>query len=272
MMPSKNRYYNYYIDKKNPLNVKNPILGYKNIYIKQVGNAKNIKNKKNDIIQPLNLEYIEEFNPPKKRTNIRRNSVGSKSENYISNISEILGKLKDNKIKTPNKIVKNKNNENNKKEAHKKETNKKETNKIEVFRLKTKIEEKKPEKINAEIKSEIKALIDTSEKNIMEKFSSEISGIKSEISEVKSEISEVKSELKNGFKFLGQIFGRDYEKFVLQKEKNIENTNKQKNNQENENNKAKNQINTIPSDIKKDNHFNTESLSKSSEPERKILK
>ena len=265
MMPSKNRYYNYYIDKKNPLNVKNPILGYKNIYNKQVGNAKNIKNKKNDIIQPLNLEYIEEFNPPKKRTNIRRNSVGSKSENYINNISEILGKLKDNKIKTPNKIVKNKNNENNKKEAHKKETNKKETNKIEVFRLKTKIEEKKPEKINAEIKSEIKALIDTSEKNIMEKFSSEISGIK-------SEISEVKSELKNGFKFLGQIFGRDYEKFVLQKEKNIENTNKQKNNQENENNKAKNQINTIPSDIKKDNHFNTESLSKSSEPERKILK
>ena len=92
----------------------------------------------------------------------------------------------------------------------------------------------------------------------MEKFSSEISG--------------VKSELKNGFKFLGQIFGRDYEKFVLQKEKNIENTNKQKNNQENENNNVKNQINTIPSDIKKDNHFNTESLSKSSEPERKILK
>lgn len=266
MMPSKNRYYNYYIDKKNPLNIKNPISGYKNIYIKQVGNTKNIKNKKNDIIQPLNLEYIEEFNPPKKRTNIRRNSVGSKSENYINNISEILGKLKDNKIKTPNKkIVKNKNNENNKKEAHKKETNKKETNKIEVFRLKTKIEEKKPEKINAEIKSEIKALIDTLEKNIIEKFSSEISG-------VKSEISEVKSELKNGFKFLGQIFGRDYEKFALQKEKNIENTNKQKNNQENENNKAKNQINTIPSDIKKDNHFNTESLSKSSEPERKILK
>jgi len=210
MMPSKNRYYNYYIDKKNPLNVKNPILGYKNIYIKQVGNTKNIKNKKNDIIQPLNLEYIEEFNPPKKRTNIRRNSVGSKSENYISNISEILGKLKDNKIKTPNKkIVKNKNNENNKKEA-----NKKETNKIEVFRLKTKIEGKKPEKINAEIKSEIKDLIDTSEKNIIEKISSEISGVKSEISGVKSEISEVKSELKNGFKFLGQIFGRDYEKFA----------------------------------------------------------
>jgi len=54
----------------------------------------------------------------------------------------------------------------------------------------------------------------------------------------------------------------------LQKEKNIENTNKQKNNQENENNNAKNQINTIPSKIKIDNHFNTENLSKSSEHEK----